>query len=235
MIYLHFSIPVCYKRLSRAFHLQIFSHPAGTQCADCIMYLATNHFVSVWVDNCLSASSLVSHIYTFFSLNMSEHVSFLCFILCLFPSTCAPIGSAEPPTNTFLVAWPAHNLLIALPALPTHTLFWFAQAITFLPVYLYFWVWTCLYMFHSFVSHLSIPVCSHRLIRETMDHHPKGLVPLSWCTKSNLSSHLFVSIHSCLFCSSLQNPPYPVQVQLKWENTIIAQQWHLKHVMLQSP
>ena len=39
------------------------------------------------------------------------------------PSTCAPIGSAEPPTNTFLVAWPAHNLLIALPALPTHTLF----------------------------------------------------------------------------------------------------------------
>ena len=84
MIYLHFSISVCYKRLSRAFHLHIFSHPAGTQCADCIMYLATNHFVSVWVDNCLSASSLVSHIYTFFSLNMSEHVSFLCFILCLF-------------------------------------------------------------------------------------------------------------------------------------------------------
>ena len=36
------------------------------------------------MDNCLSASSLVSHIYTFFSLNMSEHVSFLCFILCLF-------------------------------------------------------------------------------------------------------------------------------------------------------
>ena len=84
MIYLHFSIPVCYKRLSRAFHLHIFSHPAGTQCADCIMYLATNHFVSVWVDNCLSTSELVSHIYTFFSLNMSEHVSFLCFILCLF-------------------------------------------------------------------------------------------------------------------------------------------------------
>ena len=92
MIYLHFSIPVCYKRLSRAFHLHIFSHPAGTQCADCIMYLATIHFVSVWVDNCLSASSLVSHIYTFFSLNMSEHVSFLRYIHLPFLHPSVPIA-----------------------------------------------------------------------------------------------------------------------------------------------
>ena len=235
MIYLHFSIPVCYKRLSRAFHLHIFSHPAGTQCADCIMYLATNHFVSVWVDNCLSASSLVSHIYTFFSLNMSEHVSFLCFILCLFFIYLCPHRLSRATYQHIFSRLAGAQFADCITCLANTYFVWFAQAITFLPVYLYFWVWTCLYMFHTFVSHLSIPVCSHRLIRETMDHHPKGLVPLSWCTKSNLSSHLFVSIHSCLFRSSLQNPPYPVQVQLKWENTFIAQQWHLKHVMLQSP
>ena len=53
------------------------------------------------------------------------------------PSKCAPIGSAEQSTNTFLVAWPAHNLMIPLPASPTHILFWFAQTITFSPFYLY--------------------------------------------------------------------------------------------------
>ena len=72
------------------------------------------------------------------------------------PSQCAPIGLAEPSTNTFLVTWALHNLLIALPALPTHILFWFAQTITFSPVYLLYifefeHVCTCFIpMFHSF-------------------------------------------------------------------------------------
>ena len=81
----HFSIPVCYNRLSRALHLYIFSHPAGAQFADCITCLASNHFVSVWADNCLSASSLVFYIYIqIFILNTSEHVSFLSLIHLLF-------------------------------------------------------------------------------------------------------------------------------------------------------
>ena len=72
------------------------------------------------------------------------------------PSQCAPIGLAEPSTNTFLVTWALHNLLIALPALPTHILFWFAQTITFSPVYLFHifefkHVCICFIpMFHSF-------------------------------------------------------------------------------------
>ena len=73
----HFSIPVCYKRLSRAIHSHNRSHPAGTQFLYCITCLATSHFVLVWAYSCLSANSLVWHIYTFLSLNMSEHVFFL--------------------------------------------------------------------------------------------------------------------------------------------------------------
>ena len=43
----HFYIPVCSQRLSRATHPPIFSCLAGAQFADCIICLATNHFVSV--------------------------------------------------------------------------------------------------------------------------------------------------------------------------------------------
>ena len=39
------------------------------------------------------------------------------------PSVPPQQGSAEPSTNTFLVAWSAHNLLIALSALPAHICF----------------------------------------------------------------------------------------------------------------
>ena len=74
-------------------------------------------------------------------LNMSEHVSFLCYIHSSFPHPSVPSypGSAEPSTDTFLVPWSPHNLLIALPVSPTHILFWFAQTITISPFYLYFW------------------------------------------------------------------------------------------------
>ena len=45
------------------------------------------------------------------------------------PRECAPKGSAEQFTDPFLVVWPAHNLLITLPALPTTILFWFEQTL----------------------------------------------------------------------------------------------------------
>ena len=78
MLYPPFFHPsVCYKRLSRAIHSHNRSHPAGTQFLCCITCLAISHFVSVWVYSCLSANSLVWHIYTFLSLNMPEHVFFL--------------------------------------------------------------------------------------------------------------------------------------------------------------
>ena len=67
----HFSIPVYYKGLSRAIHPHNFSRQADAQFVYSTTCLATSDFVSVWADNYLSVSSLVSHIYIFFSLNMS--------------------------------------------------------------------------------------------------------------------------------------------------------------------
>ena len=69
-------------------------------------------------------------------------------------------------------------------------------------------------MFHSdatFICNLSIPACSHRLSRATMDCRPYGSTLLSWCAKSNISPHSFLDTHSCLFYSSHQNLHYPVQ------------------------
>ena len=43
----HFSIPACYKRLSRAIHRHSFSHLARAQFSDCITCLATNNFVAI--------------------------------------------------------------------------------------------------------------------------------------------------------------------------------------------
>ena len=144
---------------------------------------------------------------------MSKHVSFLCFIHLPLLHTSMPLelGSAEPSTNTFLVALSAHNLLVALPASPTHILFWFAHIFTISPVYLLFWavcicLWICLYMFLSQVSYLPIPVCSYRLSWATMDCHPKRIALLSWRTESNPSPYSFASTHSCFFHSSPQNP-----------------------------
>ena len=78
---------------------------------------------------------------------------------------------------------------------------------------LYFWIWRCLYIFHSHVSiicYLSVPVCSHRLSKVIMDCHPKGSGLPCWYEKSNLSLHSFVSTHLCLFHFSPQNPYNPV-------------------------
>ena len=68
---------------------------------------------------------------------MSEHVSFPCILHSVFSSSqIAPKGSTGQSTNTFLVTWPAHDLLIATPASPTQILFWFVQTIAFSPVFL---------------------------------------------------------------------------------------------------
>ena len=80
------------QRLNRAIHRPIFSRLAGAQFADCITCLAISHFVSVCAYSCLSASSIVSHIYTFFSLNMSEYVSFLRYIHLPFLHPSVPIA-----------------------------------------------------------------------------------------------------------------------------------------------
>ena len=46
---------------------------------------------------------------------MSGHVSFPMFnSFAIFPFQYAHAGSVKLPTNTFLLAWPAHNLLIVL-------------------------------------------------------------------------------------------------------------------------
>ena len=54
------------------------------------------------------------------------------------PTQCATKGSAEQSTYTFLVAQPAHNLLIALPASPPTILFQFEQTIVFQPIHLFY-------------------------------------------------------------------------------------------------
>ena len=100
---------------------------------------------------------------------------------------------------------------------------------------LYFWVWICLNIFHSHVSfifNLSIPVCSHRLSRATMDRHPKGSTLLSWSTKSNLTRcatlmckeqriRLSAHIHVCSILP-LQNPHFPAHApptsHLNWSH-----------------
>ena len=78
----HFSILVYYKRLSRAIHPHNFSCPAEAQFAHCITCLSTGHFDLFWARNCLSARSLVSHIYThslvWICLNMFRFIS--CFM-----------------------------------------------------------------------------------------------------------------------------------------------------------
>ena len=86
------------------------------------------------------------YLYTFFSLNMSENVfvsEFHPFTFSL--SQCAPIGSVEPPSNTFSVAFPAHNLMILLPALPPIILLQLVQKIAFQPVH--FFTYTQIFRF----------------------------------------------------------------------------------------
>ena len=155
---------------------------------------------------------------------------------------------SEWSTNTFLVTWPAHNLLIALPASPTQIAYCINclantnfvlictdyYIVTSLFI-LYFWAWICLNIFHShvsFICNLSILVCYHRLSRATMDRHPKGSALLSWSAKSKLTRcatlmckeqrvRLSAHIHVCSILPP-QNPHYPAQApptsHLNWSH-----------------
>ena len=99
----HFSIPVVYNRLIRVIHWYIFSRLAGAQFAGYINCLATNHFILAWTDNCLLASSHLFYIYIhfFLSLNISEHVLFLCLIHLPFhhPSVPPKAQQSDLPTH----------------------------------------------------------------------------------------------------------------------------------------
>ena len=76
-------------------------------------------------------------IFIFLSVNMSAHTSFISLFV-VSSSRCAPKSSAEWFTDRFLVAWPAPNLLITLPASPPTTLFWFEQTLYFRQSTLYY-------------------------------------------------------------------------------------------------
>ena len=93
--------------LSRAIYQHIFSRLAGAQFADCITCLTWQIFFFVFNKQLLFR--LFIHAWFWSCLYMFH--SFAIFL-----SQCVPLGSVELSTNTFLIAWPAHNLLIALPA-----------------------------------------------------------------------------------------------------------------------
>ena len=166
-------MPLSSQRLSRATHPSILSRLAGAQFADCITCLATCHFVSVWTDTEFSPVHSLCFQKHFWTCLVSE-----LHLFSFSPSQCAPIGSAEPITNTFLVAWPAYNLLIASLALPPTILFQFEQTIAFQPVHLFyiytdFSVWICLNMFRFWASSIclfSILLRPHRLSRAIHQH-----------------------------------------------------------------
>ena len=95
---------------------------------------------------------------------MSSHIPMFSFVYNLSIPMCPPHGSADQSTNTVLVAWPAHNFLIASPASPhKYFCFCFPQAIVFSTVHSCFSFIIPLYV--SFFCHLSFPVCSHKLRR----------------------------------------------------------------------
>ena len=92
--------------------------------------------------------------------DLAEAISSICFTPVFHSFTiplsqCAPAGSAEQSTSTLLVAWSAHNSLIAWAA-SLHQRFYsvVSYTIAFPPVF-YVWVCTC------FSLHLSSHVHSH--------------------------------------------------------------------------
>ena len=118
----HNSIPSWFTSTS-------FSRLVRAQFADCITFLATLKIFFRFLQ-----TIMFSPFRTCFSFIMSGHVSFLMIhLFAIFPSQCAPAGSAEQSNSTFLVSWPAHNLLIAwLASRYRHSTF--LQTIVFLPV-----------------------------------------------------------------------------------------------------
>ena len=87
------------------------------------------------------------------------------------PYQCATKDSAERSTYTFLVARPAHNLLIALPASPRTILFQFHQKIASQLVHLfYIYIHIFILNISEHVCLLSIPACPHKVKRAIHQH-----------------------------------------------------------------
>ena len=97
--------------------------------------LASRPTILFWLEqNCILSSSI--YIFEF------EYIQ-TCFVstfhlFAIFSSQCTPTSSKEQSIVPFLVTLLAHNLLIALPASPTHSLFWFADTSQISSVYSYF-------------------------------------------------------------------------------------------------
>ena len=137
------------------------------------------------------------------------------------PSHCAPKSLADRSTYVFLVARPACNVQITLPASPPTILFWFEQAIAFLPIhlfyiYIYIYIiyilsWICLNTLRFNVSStclFSISVCSQRLSRVIHLHVfscQVGTQCADYITYlSNITSVLvYRQLHFCQFSSLL--------------------------------
>ena len=173
---------------------------SGGQCTICSLHQLPHHtdnFGSVFTDTCVLA---FSHMFAFFYVWICFIPMLHVFVIIL--SQRVPTGSEERYTNTFLVPWLAHNLLFAWPASPhRHFCFRFYRQLHFCK-FIYVWVWKLLNKVHSYVSficNVSIPVCSHRLIRATMDRHPKRSIPSSWWARAvQIVICLLAHIHVCL-------------------------------------
>ena len=113
------SIPVCSRRFNRAIHQHTFSHLADAKLTDCMTCLTSQTFLFYFPHTIAFLP-----VFQCFSLHMFELVFvFTCLFPCFhsftfFRPSVPPHDSAVQFTNTDLVAWPAHNFLIALPASP---------------------------------------------------------------------------------------------------------------------
>ena len=101
-----------------------FSRLAGAQFADNITCLPPA--VLFQFEHTLSQFTCFTHIHTFFSLNMSEYISFLFMF-----HVAHLLARLSRAIQYNLVAWSGHNSLIVICASPTRTLFGFAQTIPF--------------------------------------------------------------------------------------------------------
>ena len=143
--------------------------------------------------------SIFTHVWVFLCLNM-----FYFYVTCFchdFIPACSHRLSREIRQHIF-VLWLPHNLLFAWPASPhRHFCLRFYRQLHFCK-FIYVWVWKLLNKVHSYVSficNVSIPVCSHRLIRATMDRHPKRSIPSSWWARAvQIVICLLAHIHVCL-------------------------------------
>ena len=85
---------MCPQKLSRAIYQHIFSRLTIAQFADCITCLADTNFVLVCSDYYIFGGLLILYFWIWLFLNVfHSHI----LLFAIFPSKCAPIGSAEQP------------------------------------------------------------------------------------------------------------------------------------------